>query len=335
MMANRLKPYLGDLMFVNISAFIPKRLITDNALIAFETFHSMKRRTNGRNNTFALKLDMSKAYDRIEWGFLERVKLKLGFSMSWVNRIMRCVSSVSFSFKINGKICGNVIPSRGLRQRDLISPYLFILCAKAFSSLISRAVQQKAIHGVRICNGAPIISHLFFADDSILFAKASLDECSVVASIISRYERASGQRVNYKSVISFSKGVSASIRQDIITHLGVKGMDKHSKYLGLPTIIGRSKKDIFLILKDRVSKKLQGWKEKFLSRPGKEVLLKAVIQAIPTYMMSIFRLLNSLISDIHSMMARFCWGSSGDNRCMHWHSWSNMCYPKVKGGMGF
>ena len=127
-----------------------------------------------------------------------------------------------------------------------------------------------------------------------------------VASIISRYERAFGQHFNYnKSEISFSKGVPASVRQDIIMHLGVKEVDKHSKYLGLPTIVGRLKKENFLMLKDIVSKKLHAWKGKFMSQPGKEVLLKAVIQAIPTYMMSIFRLPDSLITDIHSIMARF------------------------------
>ena len=86
----------------------------DNALLAFETFHSMKRTSNGKNNAFALKLDTSKAYDRVEWGFLERVMLKLGFSDSCVRRIMICITSVSFSFKINGGVYSNVTPSRWL-----------------------------------------------------------------------------------------------------------------------------------------------------------------------------------------------------------------------------
>lgn len=335
-LANKLKPFLGDIISNNQSAFIPQQLITDNALIAFETFHAMKRRGSGRNSSFALKLDMSKAYDRVEWSFLERVMIKMGFSDNWIRRILSCISSVSFAVKVNGCLFGDIILSRGLRQGDPISPYLFLICAEAFSTLITRGVVQWQIHGVRACNGAPPISHLFFADDSILFAKASLQERSAIANIISLYEKASGQNVNYsKTEITFSKGVSIHMRENIMNMLGAREVAKHDKYLGLPTLIGRLKKLIFTCLKDRIWKKIQGWKENFLSRPGKEVLIKAIVQAIPTYMMSIFRIPDGIIDDIHSMLARFWWGSNGSEKKVHWHSWDSLCRPKGKGGMGF
>lgn len=114
---------------------MPGRLITDNALVAFEIFHTMKRKGEGRDGTIALKLDMMKAYDRVEWSFLERVMFRMGFNSNWVQRVMGCLSSVSFSFKINGHISSSVTPVRGLRQCDHISPYLFLLCANAFSTL--------------------------------------------------------------------------------------------------------------------------------------------------------------------------------------------------------
>ncbi|XP_021836918.2 uncharacterized protein [Spinacia oleracea] len=335
-MANKLKPFLGNIISVNQSAFVPKRLITDNALVAFEIFHSMKRKAGGREGSVALKLDMKKAYDRVEWSFLEQVMYKMGFGDNWVRRIMDCLSSVSFSFKINGRISGSVIPSRGLRQGDPISPYLFLIVADAFSTLLSKAARENRIHGIKICNGAPKVSHLFFADDSILFAKASVGECSVIADIISKYERASGQSVNLdKTDVVFSKSVNVIRRQEIVTTLGVKEVEKHEKYLGLPTIIGKSKKMVFASLKERIWKKLQGWKEKLLSRPGKEVLIKAVAQAIPTYMMSIFKIPDGFLDEIHALCARFWWGSDGTNRKMHWHSWETMCKPKAMGGMGF
>lgn len=232
----------------------------------------------------------------------------MGFSDSWIHRVMSCITSVSFSFKLNGQIFGNLIPSRGIRQGDPISPYLFLIGAGAFSTLIHRATTLNQIHGVKICRGAPIISHLFFTDDSTIFAKASMQECSNLANIISTYERASGQKVNYeKTQISFSKNVPLSLRTEVTDYLGVMEVDRHEKYLGLPTIIGRSKRTIFQCIKERIWKKLQGWKEKYLSRAGKEILIKSVIQAIPTYIMSIFRLPESLLSEINSMIARFWW----------------------------
>lgn len=220
-----------------------------------------------------------------------------------------------------GVVDGSLTPSRGLRQGDHISPYLFLLCADSFSTLISKAALEKKIHGARICRGAPRVSHLFFADDSILFTKASVQEYSMVADIISKYERASGQNVNLsKTEVVFSRDVDVDCRNPVVGVLGVEEVDKQEKYLGLPTVIGRSKKVTFACIKERIWKKLQGWKEKLLSRPGKEILIKSVAQAIPTYMMSVFCLPSGLIDEVHSLLARFWWGSNGVERKMHWHS---------------
>lgn len=176
-LANRLKPLLHQLISPFQSAFVPGRLISDNSLIAFEIAHFLKRKNEGKVGYGALKLDMSKAYDRVEWAFLESAMIKMGFQQSWVVWIMRCIRTVSYSFILNGEAKGVVLPTRGLRQGDAISPYLFLICAEVLSLMISAAETQNRLHGLKICKRAPSISHLFFADDSFIFFKASTPEC--------------------------------------------------------------------------------------------------------------------------------------------------------------
>ncbi|XP_021751223.1 uncharacterized protein LOC110716880 [Chenopodium quinoa] len=334
-LANRLKPLLQQLISPQQSAFVPGRQITDNALIAFEVFHAMKRKREERHGTIALKLDMMKAYDRVEWGFIEQTMIKLGFDISFIQRILNCLSCYSFKFKMNGELVGDVKPQRGLRQGDPISPYLFLLVADAFSCLLSKAVFDNVIHGVKICNGAPCISHLYFADDSILFARSTDVECKEIAHILNVYESALGQKINLqKSEAIFGRNVPEPQKQAICNLLGVKQVNRHEKYLGILTVIGKSKKAIFANLKDRIWKKLQGWKEKLLSRAGKEILIKAVAQEIPTYLMGIFKIPDSLLEEIHGILARFLWGN-GTQKKIHRKRWEDLCLPKAKGGMGF
>ena len=110
---------------------------------------------------------------------------------------------------------------------------------------------------------------------------------------------------------------------------------QYEKYLGLPSLVGKNKKASFNYIKERVWKKIQGWKEKLLSQAGREILIKAVVQAIPTYTMSCFKLPLGLCGDIESLIRKFWWGQNGDRRKVRWVKWETLCKPKMKGGMGF
>ena len=123
------------------------RLITDNVLVAFETIHHISQKKGGRVGEMALKLDMSKVYDRMEWACLEKIMKKLGFDDKWCDLIMMCVTTVSYFVKINGKPKGHIVLSRGIRQGDSLSPYLFLLCAEGLSTLIKKEVENGRLGG--------------------------------------------------------------------------------------------------------------------------------------------------------------------------------------------
>ena len=176
-LANRLKRVLPQIISEHQSAFIKGQLITNNILAAFETLHYIKNHNSGNSGYMALKLDISKAYDRVEWSFLRAVMIKMGFNDRWVALVMECITSVTYSLLINGEPLGDIKPSRGIRQGDPLSPYLFLLCSKGLHRMIQRATERGEIQGVSICRNGPKLTHLFFANDSLLFCGETTHDC--------------------------------------------------------------------------------------------------------------------------------------------------------------
>ena len=176
-LVNRLKKMLPFVVSNTQSAFLSGRLINDNILVAFETLHYLKQKTQGKLGFMALKLNMSKTYDKVEWSFWEKAMLHLGFSERFVKIIMSCVTSISYSVLLNEELTSNIKPSRGLHQRDPFSPYLFLICAMGLQGLLHKAESKDLLRGVSICRNGPRISHLFFVDDSALFCLATEAEC--------------------------------------------------------------------------------------------------------------------------------------------------------------
>ncbi|KAL5544814.1 hypothetical protein UlMin_008598 [Ulmus minor] len=335
MLANRLRKVMGTVISKEQSAFIPGRLITDNAIIGFECLHAIKWQKT-KKNYLALKLDMAKAYDRVEWDFIQRMMNKLGFSDVWINKIMACISSVTYSFQFNGKRFGHLTSSRGLRQGDPLSPYLFLICGEGLSSLLHLYEQNGDLQGLRCGLRGPSISHLLFADDSLFFLEAKLTVCAAIKEILKLYEVASGQVVNLsKSAVCFGPNLSDSDVDQMVALLGVPKVRCHEKYLGLPCFSGKNKQGLFSSIRDRVWNKLCSWKSKLLSAGGREVLSKSVIQAIPTYAMNLFKLPSSLIKELPRLCAQFWWGGEPGKRRIHWCTWEKLCSHKADGGMGF
>ena len=165
-------------------------------LVAFEIMNSISQKRSGKIVAMALKLDMSKAFDRVEWSCLEKIMTKMGFQPRWISMVMSCLTSVIYSIRINGVPQGHITPTRGLRQGDPFSPYLFLLCAESLSALLHRASEAGTLRGLQVCKRSPHITHLFFTDDSLLFCNATIADCEEIQRLLLVYERATGQQVN-------------------------------------------------------------------------------------------------------------------------------------------
>lgn len=270
----------------------------------------MKRNRAKKHQSCALKLDMMKAYDRVEWTYLRAIMLKLGFTDNWVDIVMSLVTSVKFSVMFNGKKLEQFTPSRGIRQGDPISSYLFLIAAEGLSCLLKSQRQSSNLDGIQVAPSAPPVNHLLFVDASLLFFKANSVGANEVNKLLEVYCQATGQRINYaKSSIFFSKGVPDSIRNEIKGLLNVPNENLNEKYLGMPSDIGSSKNGAFKYLKDRSWSKIQGWIERTLSTAGKEVLLKSVAQSVPVYSMPCFKLPRGLCEHLNMLIRKFWWGS--------------------------
>ncbi|XP_074374166.1 uncharacterized protein LOC141714552 [Apium graveolens] len=277
--ANRMKKVLETVISGTQSAFLPGRLISDNIMVSFEIMHYLKRKKFGKEGCMVIKSDMSKAYDRIEWRFL----------------------------RVHGDFESDLIkPSRGLRQGDPLSPYLFIVCTKGLSALISHYESKKWLTGVKICRRVPVVNHTLFSDDIYLYCKED-----------------TGEAMKYNKDL-------------ICQNLQIKEADNSSKYLGLPNILGRNKSVVFSYLKDKVKASIQNWSEKNVSKPAKEILLKMVTQALPSFSMNIFLLPMELVKDIEKCMSKFFWSTSKKSKSrISWMAWHRMSKHKYEGGMGF
>lgn len=181
---------------------------------------------------------------------------------------------------------------------------------KGLSSLIREDERHGSLHGNKVCRGAPSVSHLFFADDSFLFFLAFTKECHVLKDILGKFEAASGLAVNYhKSNIMFSSNMATNLQHSLCNILGVHQPLNTGKRIGLPSLIGRSKKSIFSFLKDRLWNRLHALNNKILSRAEKEILIKAIAQVIPSYCMNDFLIPVTLTDKLERMMNSFWYGS--------------------------
>eukprot|EP00253_Pinus_taeda_P001588 PITA_01588 len=328
--ANRLKPLLPLLISPEQTGYVEGRQIMDGIILSNEVIHSLKML---KKPGMLLKLDLSKAFDKLSWNYIHKMLLAFGFNATWTRWIMNLINSPSFSVLLNGSPSPPFQPTRGIRQWDPLSPFLFVLMAEGLSRLLKSAVSSHALKGISLHGRAPQ-THQQFVDDTMLFGHPSVKEASAFNSLLSLFSEASGTSINAAKSQLFFFNTPPSTQRNIARVLGFTISHLPSKYLGAPLSDSVIKQVSWRSLPDKLDSKLSSWTFRALNLAGRLVLIKSVVQAMPLYLFSILVAPKGVLKAICNLQRNFLWGSTSLNRKWALVKWTEVCKTKLEGGLG-
>ena len=331
-LANSLKKVVSKVVSPTQNAFVEGRQILDATLIANETIDSLLK-WDGYG--VLCKLDLAKTYDHINWDFLLTVTQKMGFGEKWAGWIRWCISIASFSVLINGSSSGFFQNTKGLRQGDPLSPYLFVLGMEALSCLINRAVRRVFLTGCRIRGrgGSGIqVSHLLFADDTLVFSEDS-QQMAFLSWLLMWFEAISGLSINLNKSELLPMGRVENV-EVLAFELGCKVGSLPSTYLGLPLGAPHKSVAVWDGVEKRLRKRLALWKRQFISKGGRIILIQSTLVSMPIYLMSLLPMPRVVRLRLEKIQRDFLWGGGALEKRPHLVKWVVVCSHKKKGSLG-
>ncbi|GKV27402.1 hypothetical protein SLEP1_g36575 [Rubroshorea leprosula] len=283
---------------------------------------------------FCFKVDFEKAYDRVSWAFLDYMLKRMGFNHVWCQWMKECMHSASISVLVNGGTTKQFSPSRGLRQGDPLSPFLFLLIAEGLNGLISSAKEKGLLKGLKIGNGGIEITHLQFADDMIMFGRAEDSNVWVVKCIMRVFELISGLKINFDKSLLYGLNVEEEWVEKTAWSLNCRRGPLPFKYLGIPIGGNHRRLTFWRPLIQGFKNRLASWKGKLLSLGGRITLVNSVLSSLLVFFMSFFFVPKGVINELEKIRRDFLWGKKEGGGGISWVKWDSVCKPKEEGGLG-
>ncbi|XP_062116082.1 uncharacterized protein LOC133830168 [Humulus lupulus] len=332
MLCNRLKSVLPSLINQNHGAFIKHRSLAHNVLILQDLLKGYNRKNISPR--CLLKIDISKAYDSIDWDFLEKLLHALCFLMRFIRWVMVCLRGSSYSLVMNGSIHGHFQGAKGLRQGDPISPLLFVMVMDYLTRLLLKASMEKGFRFHPLFKSLKLVS-LCFADDLLLFCKATPRSVMILQQAFNDFTMSSGLSINQSKSRMYIGGLVAGDKVSLLLCSNFIEGQFPLKYLGVPLRPTKWRAtDCDIILK-KMRIRLNGWASHHLFYVRRVQLVHSVLLGIRSYWMNIFLLPQCVIRDIDCLCRKFLWGEKDNRSKLHLISWEHVCRPKCFGGLGF
>ncbi|XP_024014348.1 uncharacterized protein LOC112088307 [Eutrema salsugineum] len=330
-LANRLKVVLPKFIAPNQSAFVKDRLLMENLLLATELVKDYHKETI--TPRCAMKIDISKAFDSVQWRFLLNTLKALNIPEKYVHWIDLCISTASFSVQVNCELAGYFGSKRGLRQGCSLSPYLFVICMNVLSKKLDKAALEGKFGYHPTCQELQL-THLCFADDLMVFVDGNKRSVEGVLEVFDDFAIHSGLHISLEKSTIYMAGIENVEKEAIIEQFPFESGNLPVRYLGLPLLTRRMTSADYLPLIEKIRSQITSWSARPLSFGGRLQLLNSVVFSLTNFWISAFRLPKSCIQEIDKLCSAFLWSGPALNSRKTKVAWSVVTTPKREGGLG-
>ncbi|MCH79323.1 LINE-1 reverse transcriptase like [Trifolium medium] len=287
-----------------------------------------------RESCLIFKVDFEKAYDSVDWGFLDYILRRFGFCDKWRAWMRTCVCSGNMSVLVNGCPTEEINIKRGLKQGDPLAPHLFLLVAEGLGALMRKAVEIERFKPFYVGRDGLPVSILQYADDALCIGEASVENLWTLKAVLRGFELASGLKVNFWKSNIIGVNVSNDFLEMAATFLNCRIGNTPFKYLGLPVGANPRLMSTWKPMIDVIRGRVGSWGNKYLSFGGRIVMVNAVLNAIPIFYLSYLKLPVKVWKEVVKIQRKFLWSGLSNRSKISWVKWEDVCRPKRDGGLG-